>query len=278
MYCARTRIFYKIYRIRILNITMIDTHCHLDFYKDEELGEIINSSEFFKIDKIINPSSHFDSNFRSQKLSEKYNNVYFAVGLHPEDINNLNDESINKIEVLVNDKKCVAIGEIGLDYHYFEDENVRAQSIAPQKDLFIKQLDLAAKYDKPVIIHTRDAGEDVLDILNNYKNLKFVVHCFSENIEFAKKVIDMGGMISFTGLITFKNVDKKILDVISSVSIDKIMIETDGPYLTPQQFRGQLNKPEYVGFVAEKIAEIKNMSLKEVEHITTVNANKFFNL
>lgn len=250
---------------------MIDTHCHLDFYKDKELDEIINSSEFFKVDKIINPGSNFDSNFRSQKLSEKYNNVYFAVGLHPEDVNNLDNESINKIETLVNDKKCVAIGEIGLDYHYSDFDK------DAQKDLFIKQLNLAVEYNKPVIIHTRDAEEDVLCILNNYKNLKFVIHCFSENIEFANKVINMGGIVSFTGLITFKNIDKKILEVVSNISIDKIMIETDGPYLTPQQFRGKQNKPEYVGFVAEKIAEIKNLTLNEVEKVTSLNAEKFFN-
>lgn len=257
---------------------MIDTHCHLDFYKDEELDEIINSSEFFNISKIINPGTTIDRCDRAIEISNKYSKIYYALGIHPEEVLNIqNIDIISEFEKRIYSDKFVAIGEIGLDYYYIANAPDFESIKNKQKELFIKQLDFAQKINKPVIVHTRNAGQDVLGILEKY-DLKFVIHCFSEDLKFAKRVVEMGGLISFTGLITFKNADSKILEVVSEIPLEKIMVETDGPFLTPQQFRGKQNKPEYVGFVAEKIANIKNISLEQVEKIVDNNANNFFNL
>lgn len=255
---------------------MIDSHCHLDFIDYDPIrDEIIKSANNCGINKIINPGSDFESNFKAAELSEKYDNYFFAVGIHPDnttgDIENTYINKVNELEKLILNKKCVAIGEIGLDY-YGENKDKEKQ-----KDLFIRQLELAKKYDKPIIIHNREAVEDVYNIVKNY-NLRGVIHCYSENYEWAKKFLDLGYNISFTGIITFKSCKPESIEAVKNIPLDRMFVETDSPYLTPTPFRGELNKPEYVRFVAEKIANIKGISVEEVEKITDENCQKFFKI
>lgn len=251
---------------------MIDSHCHLDFEDfDNDRDDIIKTALEAGVFKIINPCSHYQSNFKVVELSKKYDNYYFSIGLHPDEASKLKGNELNEIEKLISNEKCVAIGEIGLDYHY---DNFDKQK---QKDLFIAQLEFAKKYNKPVIIHNRDSVLDIYDILKNY-NLKGVIHCYSENIEWAKKFLDLGFYISFTGIITFKNVDPELLEVVKFVPIDRILIETDAPFLAPVPFRGKLNKPEYVEYVALEIAELKGISFGEVVKVTDLNCKKLFNI
>lgn len=258
---------------------MIDSHCHLDFEDfDNDRDDIIKSALDIGVFKIINPCSHFPSNFKVVELSKKYNNYFFSLGLHPEEASKLNGDELIEIEKMIANDKCVAIGEIGLDYHYVDSDQlsvVSDQFKERQKELFIAQLELAKKYDKPVIIHNRDSVEDIYNILKQY-DLKGVIHCYSENVEWAKKFLEIGFNISFTGIITFKNVNPELLEVVKYVPIDRILIETDSPFLAPVPFRGKLNKPEYVKFVAERVAELKGISFEEVSRITDENCERLF--
>ena len=267
---------------------MIDTHCHLDFDDfNENRNDIVKSAIENGVYKIINPCSYFDSNFKAQTLSLEYDNVYFSVGLHPEEIENLDYEFENKIkelEKIILDKKCVAVGEIGLDYHFLASEQVgvacmrHVQEIREkQKELFIAQLNMAKKYDKPVIIHNRDSREDIYDILKQY-SLNGVFHCFSEDKDFAKKILDLGFYISFTGNITFKNAKDFILEAVKYIPENRILCETDSPFLAPQEFRGQTNKPEYVKYVYEKICELRGIEFKEFEKQVDENVKNLFNI
>ncbi len=255
---------------------MIDSHCHLDFESYDSIrDEVLKTANNFGVNKIVNPGSDFESNFKAAKLSEKYDNYFFAVGMHPDtttnDPENLYVNKVKEIEDLITHKKCVAIGEIGLDYH---GEGYDKEK---QKDLFITQLEYAKKYNKHIIIHNRDAVQDIYDILKQY-SLIGVIHCYSEDKEWAKKFLDLGYNISFTGIVTFKNCKQETIDAVKYIPLDRMFVETDSPYLTPTPFRGELNKPEYVRFVAEKIAEIKGVSVKEVEEITDRSFEKFFEI
>jgi len=251
---------------------MIDSHCHLDFEDfDNDRDNIIKTALEAGVFKIINPCSNYQSNLKVVELSKRYDNYYFSVGLHPDEVSKLNGNELNEIEKLISNEKCVAIGEIGLDYHYPDFDKQK------QKELFIAQLELAKKYNKPVIIHNRDSVSDIYDILKDY-NLKGVIHCYSENVEWAQKFLDLGFYISFTGIITFKNVNPELLEVVKFVPIDRILIETDAPFLTPVPFRGKLNKPEYVEYVALEIANLKGITFGEVVKATDVNCKKLFNI
>ncbi len=251
---------------------MIDSHCHLDFEDfDKDRDDIVKSALDAGVFKIINPCSHFPSNFKVIELAKRYDNYYFSIGLHPDEASKLNGNELVEIEKLIFNDKCIAVGEIGLDYHYPDFDKQK------QVDLFIAQLELAKKYNKPVIIHNRDAVTDIYDILKTY-NLKGVIHCYSENVEWAKKFLDLGFFISFTGIITFKNCGQELLDVVKFIPLEKILIETDAPFLAPVPFRGKLNKPEYVKYVAEKVAEIKNIVVEDVIKTTDKNVFNLFGI
>jgi TatD DNase family protein len=198
---------------------MIDSHCHLDFEDyDLDRDNIIKTALDAGVFKIINPCSHYFSNFKVVELSERYNNYYFSIGLHPEEVSKKNfgapdnvNNPIGEIEKIISNKKCVAVGEIGLDYYYINSDtgsclnSINVEDIVKmQKKLFVSQLELASKYNKPVIIHNRESVEDIYNILKDY-SLKGVIHCFSENLDWANKFIELGYYISFTGIITFKN-------------------------------------------------------------------------
>ena len=247
---------------------MIDTHCHL--YDDKlypKLDEIILNAKKANVKKMICIGDNLNTSLKSLAIAEKYNNIYATIGIHPHESKDASEKYLSKIESYSNHQKVVAIGEIGLDYYYnFSDSKI-------QKVVFLEQLKLAKKLNLPSVIHCRDAYEDLLEIIIESEHDKGVIHCFSGDLEFANKIINLGYYISFTGMITFV---KELEDVIKNISLNHILIETDSPYLAPVPYRGKINEPAYVEKVAEKIAEIKNLSAKEVIDITTNNANVLF--
>lgn len=251
----------------------IDTHAHLNFEKfTDDLESVIDRAKKAGVEKIIVPSSNLETSKKAIEIAEEYpSGLFAAVGLHPIHVK---DESfdVDAFEKLIANKKVVAIGETGLDY-YYDKSNIELQ-----KEVFRKHLILAGKFDKPLILHSRDAGEDVLSVLMESRGeLRGVMHCFSGDWQYAKIVLEMGLYISFTGLITFsKNYDT--FEVIENAPLDRILIETDCPYMTPELYRGKRNEPAYVVEVAKKIAEIKKISLNEVAEQTSQNAIELFRL
>lgn len=247
---------------------MIDTHCHIykEYYDDIE-------SIIKKMDNniIIVSGTNLKNNKEVLELCNKYDNVYGTLGIHPEDIDDEIEETLNFIEEHINDNKIVAIGEIGLDYYYTTDNKEK------QKQLFIKQLDIAKKYNKPVVIHTRDSISDTIEIIKNYKELKKDIHCYSGSLESAKELIKMNCRLGIGGVLTFKN-SKKLQEVVENIDLEYLLLETDSPYLSPEPFRGKRNEPYNVIYVAEKIAKIKEIELEKVLSVTTFNAISQFDL
>lgn len=247
---------------------MIDTHSHI--YK-EYYNDIENVIKKMENNIIIVSGTNYENNKEILELSKKYDNVYCTIGIHPEEIDNVTKQSLKFIEDHINDDKVIAIGEIGLDYHYTVDNKEK------QKNLFIKQLDIASKYNKPVVIHTRDSMLDTIEIIKNYKELKKDIHCYSGSLESAKELIKLNCKLGIGGVLTFKNA-KKLQEVVKNIDIKYLLLETDSPYLSPEPFRGKINEPYNIIYVAEKIAEIKNINLEEVLNITTSNAISQFDL
>ena len=240
---------------------MIDTHCHIDCI--DNIEDIINN-----FDGIIITSGYDDkSNLKVIELADRYDKVYGTLGIHPEEASN--EYNMDIIINNLDNPKIIGIGEIGLDYHYTKD------NIDEQIDLFKKQLDIAQKYNLPVVVHSRDAIEDTYNILNGY-NLKGSIHCFSSSLEMARKFINIGYKIGVGGVITFKN-GKKLRDVVSGINIKDILTETDSPYLSPEPNRGKVNNPSNVYYVIKEISNIKGISIDEVKTITMKNAEDVFN-
>lgn len=247
---------------------MIDTHCHLDIDDYPDLNVVINKMK----DNIIIVSGANDKGNRQViDLCNNYKNIYGTIGIHPEEIDDNIDEYLKFIEDNINNPKIVGIGEIGLDYHY----NDVPKDI--QRKYFIKQLNLARKYDRSVVIHTRDAIEETYNILKNYSDLKIDIHCYSGSLEMAHKLIKLGCKLGIGGVLTFKN-SEKIKEVVRNIDLDYFLLETDSPYLTPEPFRGKRNEPYNIYYVAQKIAELKNITLDEVFKTTTNNAISQFDL
>lgn len=249
---------------------LTDTHCHLDDQKySQDLEEVISDSDLLFI---LNPGCDIPSSQRAIEISEQFPKVYAAVGIHPNDLKDYKSSDIEKLKELASNKKVKAIGEIGLDYYYEDNPKPEIQMKA-----FRDQIELAEELDLPFIVHDREAHEDTMTILREYPQAKCVVHAFSGDLEMAKEVIELGNMISIGGPLTFKN-SGNLPEIIKEIPLEYVMLETDGPYLTPVPFRGKRNKPSNVRYVANKIAELKNMSIEEVEKITADNARKFFNV
>ena len=247
---------------------MIDTHCHLyDKKIYPNLNQIVANAIDANIKKIICIGDNLNTSEKSIKIAEEYDNIYATVGIHPHEAKEAESAYLDTLKNYSNHKKVVAIGEIGLDYYYnFSEPDI-------QKKIFLNQLKLANDLNLPVVVHCREAYDDLYSTILKSKHTKGVIHCFSGDIDYAKKIIDIGFLISFTGMITFV---KSLESVIKEINLEHIMIETDSPYLAPIPHRGKTNQPAYVKKVAEKIAEIKNISIDEVEKITTNNANQLF--
>ena len=245
---------------------LIDTHCHLSCDDYNNLDDIIN-----EFDGIMFASGcDLKTNKEVIELVNKYDNVYGTLGIHPEEIENFKESDLKFIEDNLNNKKIVGIGEIGLDYYWVKDNKEQ------QKELFIKQLDIAKKYNKAVIVHSREAIQDTYDIIKKY-NLKGSIHCFNSSLEMAREFIKIGYKIGVGGVLTFKN-SKKLQEIVKDIDLKYILLETDSPYLTPEPYRGQKNKPSNVYYVALKIAELKNLSIETIINQTEQNALKEFSI
>lgn len=255
---------------------LIDTHAHLDFEDyNEDRDEVIKRAFENGIEKIINVGCSLERSKTSIELAEKYENVFATVGLHPDEIRSLDVSDLKyELENLIkSSKKVVAIGECGLDYSRIKLDQEKDK----QKELFKLHLDLAQDLDLPLVIHVRDIFDDALNVLKNYEGLRGVMHCFGGSVKEAKKVLEAGFLISFTGIVTFKNA-KEVQEAAKFVPLEKMMLETDCPFLAPEPNRGRRNEPAFVRDIAEKICELKEVSMEEVERVTTENAENMFRL
>lgn len=251
---------------------LFDTHAHYDDEQfDSDRDALLSSMPDNGISLIVNASSNLKSAEASLELAGIYPFLFASVGVHPHDAKTMDENTINRLDALVRHPKAVAVGEIGLDYHY--DHSPRDI----QKRRFREQLDLAESVNKPVIIHEREATRDILDILGDYPEVRGVFHCYSGSWETAKLLLDRGWYLSFTGVITYKNA-RRSHEVITKMPRDRIMIETDSPYLAPEPMRGRRNSSLYLRYVAEKLGEILGISYDEAATLTTDNGKRFFKL
>ena len=251
---------------------IFDTHAHYDsgaFNADRE--ELLESLPSKGVGLIINPGCEEKSSRTALSLAERFPFVYAAVGIHPEDMEGLNSESLRTIRLLALHEKCVAIGEIGLDYYW------EATHKTEQKELFAAQLELAEELNLPVIVHDREAHADCLEITARFPKARGVFHCFSGSAEMAKELLKRGWYLGFDGPVTYKNA-RKSLEVLEIVPPERILIETDSPYMTPVPFRGKRNDSANLVYIIEKIAEIKGMTPEEIEVITWENGKRLFEI
>lgn len=269
---------------------LIDTHCHLDFPDfDEDREEVIEKARKGGIGKIINIGCNLERAKKSLEIAQKHDFIFVAIGLHPQEADLGDDKFFEEIEKLLKEPKVVAIGECGLEIQRQNSTPTLRHCVGgrgpdrsvgkKQKEMFLRQLGLAQKFNKPIIIHCRNAYPEILEILKKEKEknsgLRGVVHFFSGRLSQAEELFKLGFLISFTGVITFaRDYDK----VIKSVPLEKIMVETDAPFVAPEPFRGKRNEPLYVKYVAQKIAELKEISFEELAQITTENAEKLFGI
>ena len=253
---------------------IFDTHTHYDDEQfDSDRDELLGKMQEAGIETIVDVGASIETTKKALELAHKYDFIYAAVGVHPSEVEELSDDSIEQLRSLSRDSKCVAIGEIGLDYHWPDP--------APelQKVWFKRQLDLARQEHLPVIIHSRDAAADTLDILKeeHAEEIGGVVHCFSYSKEIARECTKMGFYIGIGGVLTFKNA-RKMVEVMEDTPMDRILLETDCPYLAPEPFRGKRNSSLYLPYVVEKMAQIKGITTDEVIRITRENAMTMYRL
>lgn len=256
----------------------IDTHCHLTFPQfHSDMEEVIATSFEAGVFRLIVVGTDLMQSQASINLASRYQNIFATVGIHPHDAKNLSSANYLKLETMARDKKVVAIGEIGLDYY----RNLSSKEI--QKQAFIKQLQLAIKIEKPVVVHCRDAYRELLEVLDNEYvpslngRLPGVIHSFSSGVSYLQEFIKRGFYIGFNGMITYPG-NEKIIEAVKATPSDRMLIETDAPYLSPQSYRGERNEPIRIIEVAKSVAKIKGVSLEEIASITTSNAVRLFEL
>lgn len=258
------------------NLKIIDTHCHIDsdVFK-EDLDALLKHSFNNGIEKIIIPGAHIKDLPYAAELAQKYDRVYFAAGVHPYEIDNFNE---NILRQYLKQEKCVAVGECGLDYFRFQSDDLKEIEYQKnlQKHCFKIQLELAKEFKKPVIIHTREANNDTYEILHQYSKdlVGGVLHCFNAS-EHLLRLSDEGFYFGIGGILTFKNA-KKLVEILPKIPKDKLLIETDAPYLTPEPYRGKRNEPLLTQLVANKMSEILNLSREELLTICLDNSKKLF--
>lgn len=248
----------------------IDTHCHLSVADYGDIDQIIHDNRLAGIQKIIISGCTRESIFESLELSKKYEDVYVTIGYHPSEALITTDDDLNLLEIQIKEKKVVGIGEIGLDYHYGKDDVLR------QQELFRKQLKMAMQVNLPVVIHSRDATEDTINILKEFPGLKGVIHCFSGSLESAMQYISMGFYLGIGGVITFQN--SKLGSVIKEIGLDSVVLETDSPYLTPAPNRGKQNSSKYIPDIATYLSKLLGISMDNVSKITLRNTFCLFDL
>ena len=249
-----------------------DTHAHYDDERfDEDRGDILGAMREAGVTLIMNAASSLRSAKFSLQLADEFPFVYSSVGVHPHDSKSMRDETVTELEKLLSRPKAMAVGEIGLDYHY----NFSPPDI--QKKRFREQLELARQVKKPVIIHEREALGDTLDIIRDFRDLTGVFHCFSGSWDTAKIILGMGWYLSFTGVITFPNA-RRALEVIERMPADRIMLETDCPYLAPHPMRGRRNSSIFLPYIAEKVALTRGITTEETAAVTMENGKRFFGI
>ena len=258
--------------------TLIDTHCHLNFNRyDKDRPTIIQRAHDADVHHIIIPAIDLETCHEAIQLADEYDEIYCAVGFHPNSTADWNDKNIQVLRNLANHEKILSIGEIGLDYYWDKSpKHIQAK-------VFEAQLELASELELPVIIHNREASADVLSILENWtttlptslQDRPGVLHSFSAPMDIAKRALDIGFYLGFTGPVTFKKA-QDLRNVVAETPLDRILVETDGPFLTPEPYRGKRNEPSYIPYIVEKIAEVKNLPIDEVGQATTENAKRLF--
>ena len=254
---------------------IIDTHTHLDhkmFYED--VDEVINRAKEAGVGCCIIPGADPADLKRAKELASKYEHIYYAIGVHPYDVDAFDEAIFEDLD----DPKCVAVGECGLDYYRLpKEEDKKEETKRRQKDIFTRQIEIAKEHDKPLIVHVREANADAKELLEKYAGEKGgVLHCFNASpilLDLSKR----GFYFGIGGVVTFKNA-KKLVEILPKIPLDRIVIETDAPYLTPHPFRGKRNEPAYTRYVVQKIAELLGKSEVEIEDITTQNAQQLFSL
>jgi len=253
---------------------IFETHMHLDdeaFNEDRE--KVIENIFDDCIGIGVNIGASMESTETSVELAQKYENVYAAVGVHPNEVADLTEDDMDRLKELSRLDKVVAIGEIGLEYHYLEPDK------ETQRKWFIRQLDLAAELNMPVVIHSRDAAEETFNLMKEYKDrlVGGVIHCYSYSPELAAEYVKMGYYIGVGGVVTFKNA-KKLVETVKNIPLDNIVLETDCPYMSPEPFRGKRNDPSRLIYVSKKIAEIKGIDDEEVRRVTFENACRLYRI
>ncbi len=257
---------------------IFETHAHYDDDRfDEDREELLGSMTEAGVGTIVNIGASMDSSKTSLELAKKYDSVYAAIGVHPSDIDCLDEDAMNWLREHAKDDKVVAIGEIGLDYYWDKEEDVQQA----QREWFRRQLELAATVDLPVVIHSRDAAEHTMTILKEYQEKHpditspGVIHCYSYSKEIAQEYVKMGYYIGVGGVVTFKNA-KKLVETVKEIPLEKIVLETDCPYMAPEPHRGERNSSIYLKHVANKIAELKGVSYEKVISVTESNAKRLY--
>lgn len=248
----------------------IDTHCHLSKEDYDDIEKVINNAKNNKVNYLLISGCDKKGIKEALEIANKYENIYLEIGYHPSEARTTTDKDLEELKELAKkNNKVIAIGEIGLDYHWDKDNKEE------QKQLFKKQIEIAKELNLPVVIHSRDAFQDTFDILKESKH-KGVIHCFSGNLENAKLYLSLGFYIGIGGVFTFKNTNLK--ETVKEIPDDKILLETDSPYLAPTPYRGQKNEPKYIPLIAEELSKLKEKSIEEIAKITTENTIKIFNL
>jgi TatD DNase family protein len=255
---------------------IIDSHCHLDYtILYNELKQVLERAKINKVKYFLTISTTLDSFEKIKLIIKNYDNVYGTLGIHPHETKNftkINSDLL--VNLKNNNKKIIGIGETGLDYYYNNSDK------KIQKKIFIEHIKSAIELDLPLIIHSRNAEKDTFDILNEEKknsNLKILMHCFAGSMEFSKKLLDLDSYISFSGIITFKN-SGDLSKIVQSVPLNRILVETDSPYLAPEPFRGKSNEPSFIKYTIDKIAQIKNLSSEVISKETSNNFLHLFSL
>ena len=252
---------------------LFDTHAHMDDRAfDEDRSELLQNLPGQGLALVMNPGCSLESSRNASRLSQEYDYIYAAVGSHPDVADEVNEEVLEEYRKLCKlNPKIKAIGEIGLDYHY---EDIPREI---QLKAFRMQMELARELDLPVIVHERDAHEDGIAVVNEFPEVTGVFHCYSGSAEMAKELVKRGWYIGFTGVLTFKNA-RKAIEVASAIPLDRIVLETDCPYMSPEPFRGKRNDPGKLYRMAEKLAEIRGLTLEEIHEITVENGKRLYRL
>lgn len=248
-----------------------DTHVHLNSEAYEDVDEIVKNAISADVNGMVVVGYDLESSLKAVEIASNFNFVYAAIGIHPSEVKNAKLSDLEAIERYLKHEKVVAVGEIGLDYHWDKDNK------DVQKRYFIEQLKLAGKYNLPIVIHSREAANDTYEVLKENKNYykKGIMHCYSYSVEMANKFIDLGFKLSFGGALTFLN-SKENKSVVKNMNIENLLLETDAPYLTPHPYRGKRNEPKYLPLIAEEMAKIKNVSVEKIAAETFENACEIF--